>query len=444
MMGREEGEDPTFFVNGQTVTFPKGKIIEDSTISIVGSSGYWVETAKDVMPVVSSRYDRYERFPSLKYTFNEYEDGAFDYNTSQPKNAWGFTWKKFGDIKGESKIVTIDYDKKLSIIGNSKNWLKSLPANITAGDTYAEDQAWEITITIPKGLSKDAEIQLLNYSGTKQEQEDGGFKIKDSQVYYATGKFDADDMPIYEELGQVDADTTYTFVRYMDFNDKDAFTSTFTLKNKNGRTLKSAENIPAPFFNTIETVGFAVAEADKAVLVDDFKFFLTGTTLDFSVYDAKVGYVADLDAVRDSSTAYRLSWLNATMEEETAYIKADITEGGKTTTTVVKEIKMMPGSDSIATGVVEIKEVRMSPSIDVNDFNVKQRNAQKFLADGNRCKVTVRFRGREMAHTDIGQDLLLKFAEGCADVAVMDKSPKLEGRHMSIFLSPKPAKDMKK
>jgi len=94
--------------------------------------------------------------------------------------------------------------------------------------------------------------------------------------------------------------------------------------------------------------------------------------------------------------------------------------------------------------VVEIKEVRMSPSIDVNDFNVKLRNAQKFLADGNRCKVTVRFRGREMAHTDIGQDLLLKFAEGVADVAVMDKSPKLEGRHMSIFLSPKPAKDMKK
>ena len=59
--------------------------------------------------------------------------------------------------------------------------------------------------------------------------------------------------------------------------------------------------------------------------------------------------------------------------------------------------------------VVEIKEIRMSPSIDVNDFNVKLRNAQKFLADGNRCKVTVRFRGREMAHTDIGQELLLKF-----------------------------------
>ena len=94
--------------------------------------------------------------------------------------------------------------------------------------------------------------------------------------------------------------------------------------------------------------------------------------------------------------------------------------------------------------VVEIKEIRMSPSIDVNDFNVKLRNAQKFLSEGNRCKVTVRFRGREMAHTNIGQDLLTKFAADCSEVAVMDKSPKLEGRHMSIFLSPKTTKETKK
>lgn len=94
--------------------------------------------------------------------------------------------------------------------------------------------------------------------------------------------------------------------------------------------------------------------------------------------------------------------------------------------------------------VVEVKEVRMSPSIDVNDFNVKLRNAQKFLGEGNRVKVTVRFRGREMAHTDIGRDLLVKFAEDCAEVAALDKEPKLEGRHMSIFLSPKTAKETKK
>ena len=90
--------------------------------------------------------------------------------------------------------------------------------------------------------------------------------------------------------------------------------------------------------------------------------------------------------------------------------------------------------------VVEIKEIRISPGIDVGDFNTKLKNAQKFLADGNRVKVSVRFRGREMAHTDIGKDLLVRFAEQCAEVATLDKEPKLEGRSMSIFLSPKTGK----
>ncbi len=90
--------------------------------------------------------------------------------------------------------------------------------------------------------------------------------------------------------------------------------------------------------------------------------------------------------------------------------------------------------------VVEIKEIRMSPGIDIGDFNTKLRNAQKFIADGNRVKVSVRFRGREMAHTDIGRDLLTRFAEQCAEIANLDRPAKLEGRMMSIFLSPKAGK----
>nr|WP_325241720.1 translation initiation factor IF-3 [uncultured Oscillibacter sp.] len=90
--------------------------------------------------------------------------------------------------------------------------------------------------------------------------------------------------------------------------------------------------------------------------------------------------------------------------------------------------------------VVEIKEIRMSPGIDIGDFNTKLRNAQKFITEGNRVKVSVRFRGREMAHTDIGRDLLTRFAEQCADIANLDRPAKLEGRMMSIFLSPKAGK----
>lgn len=87
--------------------------------------------------------------------------------------------------------------------------------------------------------------------------------------------------------------------------------------------------------------------------------------------------------------------------------------------------------------VIEIKEIRMSPSIGENDFNTKLRSGQKFLTDGDRLKVTIRFRGREMAHTSIGEQLLKDFAAKCADIANMDKNPKLEGRNMSMFLSPK-------
>ena len=90
--------------------------------------------------------------------------------------------------------------------------------------------------------------------------------------------------------------------------------------------------------------------------------------------------------------------------------------------------------------VVEVKEIRMSPSIDTNDLNTKIKAALKFLADGNRVKVSVRFRGREMAHTNIGEKLLMDFAEACSEIAAMEKSPKLEGRFMAIFLAPKSSK----
>lgn len=87
--------------------------------------------------------------------------------------------------------------------------------------------------------------------------------------------------------------------------------------------------------------------------------------------------------------------------------------------------------------IVDVKEIRMSPSIGENDFNVKLKNAQKFLKDGDRVKVSVRFRGREMTHTNLGEALLKDFAEKCTEIAVLDKEPKLEGRSMSMFLSPK-------
>ena len=94
--------------------------------------------------------------------------------------------------------------------------------------------------------------------------------------------------------------------------------------------------------------------------------------------------------------------------------------------------------------IVEIKEIRMSPVIDTNDFNVKVRNGEKFLREGDRLKLTVRFRGRQMAHTSIGAKVLERFAEALSEIAVVDKNPKLEGRSMSMFLSPKSSEKTKK
>ena len=85
--------------------------------------------------------------------------------------------------------------------------------------------------------------------------------------------------------------------------------------------------------------------------------------------------------------------------------------------------------------VVGMKEIRLSPGIDVHDFTFKLHNAQRFLEEGNRVKVSIRFRGREMAHTSIGEAQMVKFAEGCG--ATVERPPKLEGRNMIMFLSSK-------
>ena len=87
--------------------------------------------------------------------------------------------------------------------------------------------------------------------------------------------------------------------------------------------------------------------------------------------------------------------------------------------------------------VTEIKEIRLSPNIDTNDLNTKVNAAKKFLTKGDRVKVTLRFRGREMAHMQASKHILDDFAENLKDVAVVDKAPKVEGRSMTMFLAEK-------
>jgi len=87
--------------------------------------------------------------------------------------------------------------------------------------------------------------------------------------------------------------------------------------------------------------------------------------------------------------------------------------------------------------VIDIKEVRLSPAIDTHDFDTKLKNAIKFLQHGNKVKVSVRFRGREIKHSSLGKELLDRFAESANEAGTVEKLPKFEGRSMFIIMAPK-------
>ncbi|MBQ7140339.1 MAG: translation initiation factor IF-3 [Bacilli bacterium] len=86
---------------------------------------------------------------------------------------------------------------------------------------------------------------------------------------------------------------------------------------------------------------------------------------------------------------------------------------------------------------LEMKEYRLSPVIDIHDFNTKLKNVSKYLEKGHKIKVTIRFKGRQMAHTDLGREVLDKFFNELSDIAVLDQAPKMDGRSMFMLLAPK-------
>ena len=90
--------------------------------------------------------------------------------------------------------------------------------------------------------------------------------------------------------------------------------------------------------------------------------------------------------------------------------------------------------------ITDIKEIRLSLNIDTHDFETKRNHAARFIGEGNKVKASIRFRGREMGHPELGQEIMRRFAESMAEVANVEKPAKLEGRTMLMFLAPKPVK----
>ena len=324
---------PTFSIGGQTITFPQGRIIEDGNVRQVGTCGYWVETPADVMPVITNDDNRFSIAPAFLETFEQYEAGSFS-AVALPKDCW--------EITGNATVGVNGSDKALALSGSSNVKLVKLPKNVTAGDVYAKQQAWEAAVTIPESGS----VIVLNASDNEK-----GVKIVDGKVYYPENNQ-------YKELTGVTvaAGSTYTIRREFDFRTNKAFTCTYTVLDASGKKLGGVENVAlANVAIPVDKVGFYATSVTGAVYIDDIKLYPTGVTANLEAYNASTGYKLD-GLTSDKDAGYRLSWLNASTE----YKIAKIYNNGN----LVEEIKMAPGQDGVATGVVQGSNIKLSVTVE--------------------------------------------------------------------------------
>lgn len=328
---------PTFSVEGQTVVFPQGRIIKDGSIRAVGTCGYWVETPANVMPVITSTTDRYAKYPAYEENFQQYSAGTtLAANTAQPKNAW----KTSGTAL---KVQASGSNKGLAMTGTATLQNVNIPKYVTAGDSFAKQQAWEISFTLPANLGANAVLKLLMC-----DDNDGGIKIANGKMYY-------DENGTYKELSGVSLSAgTYTVKREVDFN---TYKSSYAIYSSNGALLKEVKNVAMADVSVLEKVAapkevFAIEMAcenvNNAIFVDNYKLYPTGVTTEFSLYDAKIGtQLTNLNEVRTKDTAYRLSWMNTSNENKVAYVY-NVKNGA-----IIKKVEMPAGQDGVVAGVVQ-------------------------------------------------------------------------------------------
>lgn len=324
-------QTPTFYINGQTVIFPQGRIISDGNVKQVGTCGYWVETPADVEPIIINDADRYSQYPSYEENFESYAAGtAFSGDTARHKATW--------EVTGTANVQLLDGDNVLALTGNTAINSVKLPKNITAGDSYAKQQAWEVTVTVTEG----SELYLLSCA-----EDDLAIRIANGQVYYGlTGAYQ-----LLEGV-TLSAGSTYTIRREVDFRTADAFTSGYTIFDTDGNLLGGVDNVALATV-TLPVAKIGMTNVSGTAYIDDFKLYPTGVTTEFEVYDAQTGFeVADPNAARTADSAYRLSWMNAS----SAYKVAKIYNNG----VLVEEIPMAPGQDGVNTGIVKGDNINLS------------------------------------------------------------------------------------
>lgn len=339
--------DPTFKINGTTVTFPDGKIIKDTSVSL-GSVGYWVETAKNVKPVVTRDADRYSENPSYMEDYESYKTGAAltETNLALPQT-WTVTTNK------DLVITAQGSGKALALTGTATLNNIKLPENITAGDNYAQQQAWEVSVTLPQAMNSGAKVVLLNTSA------DGGIKLEGGKAYY-------DDYGEYVEFDGVSltAGQKYTFKRDIDFGYGICTYSVYA----EGKLLKQAANVDMKSVTLpVKQIGISCADLTTQALIDDYKIYPTGIAMDLEVYDYYGGEELSVyDKLAKAQVGYRLSWMNATATKQTVKLKAAYYDSSNTliSESVLATVNMAAGDDAVITGTVVNKGAKIRVYVD--------------------------------------------------------------------------------
>ena len=343
----EGTKDPTFYIDGQTITFPSGKIIENGSVYEAGFCGYWIEMPTDVSPIVTGDADRYEKYPAFGENFDGYQVGMdFTYNNAKPISTWLVK-------KGKDSTATIQADKDnagnnaLALTGTYTIKNARITDQITAGDSRAEEQAWVIDVTIPANMGDKAEVTLLGVYGEEDYKAiDNGLKIAGGKVYYTNGENK------YVELEGVDVSKGGKFKvqRLVDFRNEEALVSDYEIYDAEGNLLGSAKDVPFAkgVKLPIEGIGFACVNVDgDPVLVDNYKLYANGVTTDLTLYEKNFGLqIAEPEKPTDQEVVARLHWMNATADEKEYAVVAEYYNGDtKESTKTIKKVKLGCGLD---------------------------------------------------------------------------------------------------
>ncbi len=355
---KADDNEVVFYNKGQTITFPKGNIIEDGFVSAVGTCGYWVETPADVSPIITNDADRYQKYPAFFEVFDNYKTGA-NFNLNIIKNS--HTWNAWV-LDNSSATIKEDpnnpKDKVLAIQGNATLNNVKVPEYITAGDNYATEQAWEVSFNLGTMPTGDAEIKMLKASSGTGINTDGGFRVYDGKLYYGkTGEYVA-----FENV-TLATDTEYKVKRVMNFKNADALTCNYYVYDASGKLLDKAENVAVVNLSLpVQNISLSTENFSGTVYFDDYKLYAAGVTTDLEIYNADTGImVADATAKQNTNTAYRLSWMNASDATKYYNVVATYDDGTKE---ILKSVEMLPGSDAVDTGIVKVNDKSVAISIE--------------------------------------------------------------------------------